>query len=517
MGRLFILIILFFFGLTKFYAQPITDYKFDFNWISGQDSTASPSVNKMDDILHFDFNADTLKINKENGLANFLYTSASISNRSGNLQFFTNGCNVYNYNYKIIENGDFINYPEVTDNYCTGVDNSGYIAPQGAVILPRYNNDSIYDLITIEWKLQSNFTILMQYIHHSIINMSSNNGLGKIIVKNNVLLNDSISGLLTAVRHANNKSWWLISKKENTTKYLLFLFDSTGYAGMHSQEIGMFDKLNDESENGTSFSPDGTKYAHYEPRQGLFLYNFDRENGLLNNFRFVNIVGQLMDTLQSGYICFSQNSRFIYIAEGANLWQIDTEIDSLKDGIEKIAETDYIKNPNSNHYTTYGMPTLGPDCRIYIGMYGAQPWFTIINNPDEKGIACNVVSAKTKLPMWQWPAFPNMINYRLGTGQATCDSNKIVLTAANFIIMPHNGPLIVYPNPGVDYCKVTGFGSNEGKLQIVNCQGEIIQTTEVNRGVTEMILNTSELQRGFYFMRYINKNQITRVCKWVKI
>ncbi|HMG14926.1 MAG TPA: T9SS type A sorting domain-containing protein [Saprospiraceae bacterium] len=518
MCRLFIPIIIFLIPFAGF-SQAIMDYKYDFNWISGIDTLGNPQFNPnlYDNCLHFDFNADTLAISMELGYANFKYTNASISNREGKLQFFTNRCHVFSNDYKIMDNGEKINDPVILYDQCNGTNYTGYSAAQGAIILPRYGSDSMYDLITQEWKLQIDNKILMQFLHNSVINMSINKGLGKIIEKNNIILNDSMGSILTAVRHENNKSWWLITKKENSVKYLIFLFDSTGYSGMHTQEIGIFDKGNDASGNGVAFSPNGTKYAHYEPRQGLFLYNFNRENGSLYNFRFVNIVGIEKDTLQSGFICFSQNSRFLYIAEGSNLWQVDTDIDSLNNGIEKVAESDFVNNPNTVFYTTYGLPTRGPDCRIYIGMYGAQPWFTVINNPDEKGKACNVVSAKTKLPMWQWPAFPNMINYRLGTGQPACDSNKIVLTVDNFIIMPHNGPLIVYPNPGVDYCRVTGFGSEGGKLQIVNSQGDIIQSTNVNRDVTQMILDTSELQRGFYFIRYINKNQITRICKWVKI
>ncbi|HMG16592.1 MAG TPA: T9SS type A sorting domain-containing protein [Saprospiraceae bacterium] len=519
MFRLSILIYFIIFGLTILNAQPINNYKYDFNWISGIDtfgnSTANP--NKINNCLHFNFNGDTLKIKMEVGFAHFSYTCASISNKEGDLQFFTNGCNIYNREYNIMDNGDVLNNPFILYNECNGDYYTGYNAPQGAIILPRFGSDSLYDLISIERKQQPNFDIIMQYLHYSVIDMSFNNGLGKVIEKNSEILNDSLGGILTAVRHSDNKSWWLISKKFNSSVYLFFLFDSTGYVGMHKQNIGIFDKGNDASGNGTAFSPDGKKYAHYEPRQGLFLYDFDRENGGLSNFKFINVVGQMMDTLQDGFISFSPNSQFIYISEGANLWQVDTEIDSLKYGLELIAQTDFVNNPNSSFFTTFGLPTLGPDCRIYIGMYGAQPWFTVINNPDEKGKACNVVSAKTELPMWQWPAFPNMINYRLGTGQPTCDSNKIVLTADNFIIMPVNGPLQVYPNPGIDYCRVTGFGSEGGKLQIVNNQGEILQTIKVNRDVTQMILNTSELQRGFYFIRYINKNQVTRVCKWVKI
>lgn len=501
------------------FSQPITDYKYDFNWISGIDTLGNPQFNPnlFDNCLHFDFNGDTLGITMELGYANFKYTSATISDREGKLQFFTNGCHVFSHNYKIMDNGEKINDPVILYDQCNGIDYTGYSAAQGAIILPRNGSDSIYDLITQEWKVQNDNKILMQYLHHSVIDMSINNGLGKIIEKNTVILNDSMGSILTAVRHENNKSWWLITKKENSTKYFIFLFDSAGFGGLHTQDIGVFDKGNDASGNGVAFSPNGTKYAHYEPRQGLFLYNFDRKYGTLSNFRFVNIVGNEKDTLQSGYICFSQNSRFIYIAEGSNLWQVDTDIDSLKNGIEKVAESDFKNNPNTVFYTTYGMPTLGPDCRIYIGMYGAQPWINVINNPDEKGKACNVVSAKTKLPMWQWPAFPNMINYRLGTGQPTCDSNKIVLTADNFIIMPVNGPLLVYPNPFHDEFTVQLIGENTKKrnINLIGIDGRIIAQYILPNGQNKLIINTNPLMSGLYFIRMISDDGI-KIQKLIK-
>lgn len=513
----FFLYIFYFIAVSFSFSQPINDYKYDFNWITGQDSTNEPKFNLTDDCMHFNFNSDTLLITKESGLANFYNTSASISDRNGNLLFFTNGCHVFNKNYQIMENGEYINAPEDIENHCDGIYNTGYWLPQGALILPRFENDSIYDLLTLQYILKPNFDLIMQYLHHSIINIKANNGLGSIVEKNNVIIDDSLSCLLTAIKKENSNDWWVITKKEKTTKYYILDFNKDGYSSMHSQFIGIYDKENDISGNGSSFSPDGTKYAHYEPRQGLFLYNFDRENGILSNFQLINVVGMKMDTLQDGYISFSPNSKFIYLSTGDKLWQIDLQVPNPeKDGIELIAEIDYKPNPHTIFYTTFGIPTRGPDCRIYFGMFGAQEWFTVINNPNEKGKACNVFSAKTLLPMWQWPAFPNMINYRLDTGEPLCDSNKVVLTASNFITFQMNGPLNVYPNPGKDVITLSGFEHMNGDLEFVNMQEEIVLNSVVKKDINVHQVDTSDLERGFYVIRFIDIHGKVKICKWIK-
>jgi hypothetical protein len=47
-----------------------------------------------------------------------------------------------------------------------------------------------------------------------MIDMRYNNGKGKVVEKNKILLGDStLSGEVAVVKHSNNKSYWILVKK----------------------------------------------------------------------------------------------------------------------------------------------------------------------------------------------------------------------------------------------------------------------------------------------------------------
>ncbi|MBK9639178.1 MAG: hypothetical protein IPO63_15800 [Bacteroidetes bacterium] len=54
-------------------------------------------------------------------------------------------------------------------------------------------------------------------LYYSIVDLSFNGGLGKVVQKNVQLRNDTICDGVTAVRHGNGRDWWVIARSWKST------------------------------------------------------------------------------------------------------------------------------------------------------------------------------------------------------------------------------------------------------------------------------------------------------------
>jgi hypothetical protein len=123
------------------------------------------------------------------GQTNTLEGTTSIADENGNLLFYTNGEIVLNRNHDPMPNG-------------TGL--KGNVSSfQNAVIVPQPGNNNIYYLFTsdaIENDGKNGY-------NYSIIDMTRDNGLGDITIKNTLLYGPS-SERITSIKGADFKSYW---------------------------------------------------------------------------------------------------------------------------------------------------------------------------------------------------------------------------------------------------------------------------------------------------------------------
>src|SRR5690606_12397557 len=185
-----------------------------------------------------------------------------------------------------------------------------------------------------------------------------------------------------------------------------------------------------------AFSPDGTKFMRYTPK-GLMVMDFDRENGLLSNHRFLPLVPE------SFYFggTFSPNGRFIYLSDRDKIYQVDTWEEALS--LDLVAEWDGYEYEGWR--VLFGMMQTGPDCRIYVASLNGLPQVHIIMDPDDKGMSCNVVQRAFTLP-WGNLGFPHLPNFRLGISDPYCDPDKVVIAGTQTII-DEDTSLKIFPNP----------------------------------------------------------------------
>jgi hypothetical protein len=352
------------------------------------------------------FTDSSMMVKKTFNILNPLdYTNASISDSSGHLLFYTNGLEVYNKNYEIMPNGDGLNPGE----FAKTREGDGYSVPDGALILPIPGKMNKYLLIhhTIDrdtrywdWHAENMLTTL--------IDMSLKDGLGDVVYKNVSVYKDSLSyGGIDACRHANGRDWWILCPYFTGKKMFIFLLDSSG---LHLNSTQNFPYKLYPGTGQAVFSPDGSKYGFFHDNdlfvREFFLCDFDRCNGLISNFHF----GQIPDYHYNG-IAFSPNSRFLYLATGTLLYQLDMNDPSPFDTKIQIDTVDGFKSLG-NVRSFFGFMQLAPNGKIYICNGVGPKHLSTIERPDIKGKACEV--RQHNISIVANSSMTNFPNFRLG-------------------------------------------------------------------------------------------------------
>jgi hypothetical protein len=244
--------------------------KHDAYWLFGYEWNGSKST-------IFNFNVSPMQ--KDSILRNMGMNRncVSMSDSMGNLLFYTNSIVIHNNQHLQIENGDSLNPGPIADLFKP----YGYPMTGGSIAIPHPNQANKYYLFhqsTINSSASLNFA---EHLYYTLIDMNANGGLGRVILKNQILASDSLGGgQLQAVKHGNNRDWWLVQTMGNCNGYYVFLvagdsivLHSQQYIGEPTRVVGF------EVWGQAVFSPDGTKYARYDGWNDLEIFDFDRCTG----------------------------------------------------------------------------------------------------------------------------------------------------------------------------------------------------------------------------------------------
>ncbi len=410
--------------------------KFDYNWLLGvRTDTGYPEncLNKLD------FNNSELKILRDTVSSELFSTNSSISNNQGELLFYSNGCYIKNKNHQIMSNGNNLNPGQVYEDNCP---NYGYTANRGLMILPQPGSDHRYYVIHQAFKIfDSPPYYRIDKLYYTVVDMTLNNGLGDVVEKNQLVVEHTQYAGIHAVRHDNGVDWWIIALAHGNNEYFKLLLDEDGLSVVDTQTIG--DEAFVNGGGQMLFSPDGTRYAKFDFKNQLMLFDFDRATGQLANYR--NVV--VTDSSAFGFhgLSFSPSSRFLYLSTQRQLFQYDLHAAEFESSGVLIGEYDGFLF-NDLFQVMFQKMQLGPDCRIYMVPHAPAPYLHVINHPDEPGLACGFAQRGIELPCTANYSLPNFPNYRLGTPYPTCDSN-IVYVSSGFAPPPPVQEIMVYPNP----------------------------------------------------------------------
>ena len=355
------------------------------------------------------------------------YGCATICSSTGQLLFYTDGTRVINHNHSLMKNGN-------------GLMGNGSVS-MSAIIVPYPGNPYLYYIFTVGNTLNPTYVKL----DYNIVDMRGDSGLGEVIVKNQVLMDSALSKV-TAVRHSNNRSVWVVTHKMNSDAFYAFEVTPSGinttpvisHCGLKTPG------LPPARYGYMKFSPDGKFMAEASNGYSIELFKFNNTSGTFTHW------WGIYDKLQYYGVEFSPDISKLYVTTRTtpvpyNLFQFDL----------KAGDTNAIKNSRINIYSSsrrgMGACQIGRDKKIYItpGDSGSLPEFLHrIDKPNNKGSQCQFVRNFLKLPSpaqcgWGLPSYlssyyfmPDIEAHGLCFGDSTSfslsDTNNIDSVYWNF-------------------------------------------------------------------------------------
>lgn len=298
------------------------------------------------------------------GLPTYMYTSIvtqegcfSLSDKNGNLLFYSDGKTIWNKNNVAMANGTGL----------TGHDSSA----QSGIILPYPGSADKYIAVAININWTNGLSC-------SVIDMTLDGGLGDVVSgQKNIALSGGSGGIgesVTSIRHANGVDYWVVAPGRGTPSYLnAWLVTSSGVEAttpVVTQAPSGVTITQTSACGYIKFTADGKHFA-WGGNDATFMYgDFDNSTGQFSNLRKV---AGLVNTYG---LEFSPSMKYLYIGGTKVLYVFD--FDAL------LATSD--PTTVTPKYFSFGVdrntPQLAPDGRIYMCAY-QQRYLYVIDNPDE--------------------------------------------------------------------------------------------------------------------------------------
>jgi gliding motility-associated-like protein len=360
-------------------------------------------------------------------------SAISMSNKQGDLLFYGNHRFIYDSTHQVMQNGvlfNYTNFPPTTD-FLDG--------NMGALVLPMPCNSNLYYHFYISPNNNQTTLPFTNSLLYSVIDMSLNNGLGGVVAtQKNVFVDDSLYHFITATKHANNRDYWIMTRKIQSNEWKAWLLTPTGlsltpvnsFVGLlpvHTQWPGYIGQI--------KFSNNGHKmamanmliggnqcsqfYTHPNPAVCLNLnrfelFDFDRVSGVLSNSLVLDFDSSFYDFNcfncqnmgKSMYLLsveFSPNDSILYAVTGHVVVQYD--LSSNNPAIIPSAWNIASRSPVSGIFYLHAQ--MGSDKKIYI-IGGAN--LDVIHNPNVFGSGCNFQDSALLFPRSPFLSLPNIVS-----------------------------------------------------------------------------------------------------------
>lgn len=432
-----------------------------------------------------------------------VFANASISDDQGNLLMFCFGKTIANKTGDFMDNGDGLCDGNECPNACNLQANTHL---QGVLILPKPGHLSQYYVFIKDYELAGGCQ--PGRVTASLVDLSYNNGLGKVLTRAIPILSDTLSdSRMTACKHANGRDWWLINHEYNTGGiFCQLIAPDSIYPPIVQNLINQPDE-NDDS-GWSIFSPDGETFATTTAGlKKIILLSFNRCTGEFSNYREVQA-----DTTVEYYVymAFSGNGQYLYAGNNSYLDQFDLYSSNIASSKVQLV------------HDTAGFPGLGGiglacDSKVYVsGWSGPSPCFSVINSPNSKAPMCDFHLRSECIPGSQIRTVPNFPNYNLGRlAGSPCDTLGLSLTEQQ-----KEKRLSVYPNPSSEWINLEyGFmdwSKGEVTLQTVNSLGQIVIQQRLPNYSSYRKLDVSHLANGPYRITLNRQGQVISSTTFMK-
>ncbi|MEI6524270.1 MAG: WD40 repeat domain-containing protein, partial [Bacteroidota bacterium] len=393
--------LLYIYFLSAFFSVSVFAQYKNNKWLLGRDNNFPAPGNGTK--IEFNNNQRTITYDPRSIWLGGCYSG--LSDKDDNWFVYTNGSAVGNKNHDTLVNGYGLS-PGGVDTWRV----SGFPVLSMALFLPK---DTIEDLSYLFHQNSLNnapgFPFSNQprslQLYYSAINPYAADGKGEVVSKNNLILNDTLEyANILSVRHGNGRDWWVVVKRFGVDVFYSFLVTPDSiYA-----PISYLTESPTYPVGGQAcFSPNAKYYASFSASSKLRVYDFDRCNGTLYNFRIKNSLHII-----AGALSFSPNSRYLYTTTLDSLWQYDMQADDIFSSETFIAKYDGFQDSLGNS-TTFWWHWLAPDGKIYITSNNTSRKLHVINNPDMQGLACDFQQHSVSIPTYNDGTCPTSINLAL--------------------------------------------------------------------------------------------------------
>lgn len=354
-------------------------------------------------------------------------------------------------------------------------------------------------------------------LYYSVIDMTYNNGLGKVTQKN-VLINnlngEFITENITAIKHGNGRDYWLLYKSyfnynDSIHRYLI------SEDGISSEMIQRIGQVPNSGIIRFYFNSTGTKMVLVSASGLLEYYDFDRCTGLLSNMTVINPETQIpSDFFWSA--AFSPNDSVLYVTVDDTLnclYQFNLYAPSIASTRQLI---------HSFNFPYYGAGDLRTaiNGKIYWGIayddgngfnfpYADTTYnsinmnLSVINQPNQLGTACNFQPYSFYLGGYRtYYGLGINPNYDLGpVAGSTCDSLSNSIADLN-----QRSTIDIYPNPAHNLVELKWEEQPAIEVEIYSSLGKVITPTKLNWSTEGCTFSVESFSTGVYFVQVKTDN-----------
>ncbi len=364
---------------------------FIFTWSQAQTpwfKSNCPRSQKQAELWYFgekagiDFRTGTAVAQTDENVMTAFKASAVISDSLGNLLFFSDGTKAWDRNFTLMPNATVLS--------------GSRGASQPCIIVPWPGDPTLFYIFTVDIISFPNSVMTTKGLSCTVIDMKLHNGLGDATptVLNKPMLSP-VCQKITAVKHQNEKHYWVIAHEWNSAKFYAYLLTEAGISPPVVSSVGTINGgTSNDVNNSVGYmkaSPDGKKIA-------LVI----SQNRVIEVFDFNNATGEITNpktytTTKPGVnpygLEFSSDSKMLYVTvfETGGVAQA-----SAPSYVYQFNMRNGLSNPvivDSVARLRIAGIQLATDGRIYLSrtnnILSMRDSLEVIYNPNRPGTACN--------------------------------------------------------------------------------------------------------------------------------
>ena len=327
------------------------------------------------------FNNDGTVVALNDGRINTFEGCASISDASGNLLLYTDGIRVFDGNHNLMQNGSGL-YGDPSST-------------QSAIIVQKPQDPNIIYIFTVDTSTFEDDPD--RGLNYSVVDLTLNGGNGAVVQKNVNLLQDCSEKISAVIKNCLDESIWVVVLGSNggaVGQFNAYHAFEVSASGVNTAAVtSTFNNLQIVDPRGyLKFSADGKTLASANSNDGLFLYDFDADTGIVSNQQRLTV--DAPNKFPYG-IEFSPNQQFLYAhtsnnepaaqegGHSSSLLQFDLSAPNISTSEVEIDRRSIYR----------GALQLGQNGKIYRTIaenyIRGTSYLGVIENPNEKGNAAN--------------------------------------------------------------------------------------------------------------------------------